>query len=230
MNTSAGRLGVVSVAAVLGLVLSSCGGDDAGAEPAGADAEPSAEQPSPDGGVSEPEQSSGDGDETEEPESSPTPVPASSDGPAQNWPEPEIPDEIYEETEEGALAALRYWFEAITYLQLTGEFEPVAALSALDCEMCDNTIAQFYDLYEVENGWYAAEGATTGDELISSVTTDGHAGILFALVEGGYTAYGSDGEAIGVVEGRTYDAEASLYFDGRQWWIAELEIFEAVDQ
>nr|WP_274615743.1 DUF6318 family protein [Nesterenkonia sp. YGD6] len=228
MNTSAGRLGVVSVVLVLGLALSSCGGDDAGAESGGADVEPSAEETSPEGGASDPEQSSGDGSEAEEPESSPTPVPASSDGPAQNWPEPEVPDEIYEETEAGALAALTYWFEAITYLQLTGEFEPVSAVSAPDCAMCDNTIAQFYDLYEVESGWYAAEGTTTQDELASGITGDGHARILFALVEGGYTAYGPEGESLGVVESRTYDAEAFLYFDGSQWWVSELEIADAV--
>ena len=220
MNTSAGRLGVVSVAAVLGLVLSSCGGDDAGAEPSG-------EQPSSDGGVSEPEQSSGDGSETEEPESSPTPIPASSDGPAQNWPEPEVPDEIYEETEEGALAALRYWFEAITYLQLTGEYGPVDAVSAPDCETCNNKIAQFYDLYEVEQGWYVAEGASAEDELVSEITDDARVGILFELVEGGYTVYDSNSEELGSVEGRTFDAEATLRYDGEEWTVLQIDIPES---
>ncbi|TDS84302.1 DUF6318 family protein [Nesterenkonia aurantiaca] len=187
MNTSAGRLGVVSLVLFLGCLLSSCGGNDAGPELGGSNAEPSTEETSPEGGASEPEQPGRDGDETEDPEPSPTPVPASSDGPAQNWPEPEIPAEIYEETEEGALAALEYWFEAITYLQLTGDFEPAAAVSAPDCEMCDDTIAQFYDLYEVESGWYVAAGATAQEELVSGITEDGHASILFALVEGGYT-------------------------------------------
>lgn len=228
MNTSAGRLGVVSVAVVLGLVLSSCGGDDGGAELGGAGGEPSPEQTSSESGASGQEQPGGGEGGTEEPEASPTPVPASSDGPAENWPEPEVPDAIYEETEEGALAALEYWFEAITYLQLTGDFEPVAAVSAPDCELCDSTIAQFYDLYAVEGGWYEAEGTTTEDELVSSVTPDGHAGVLFSLVEGGYTAYGPEGGTLGIIQTRTYDAEASVYFDGDQWWIAKLEISNAV--
>ncbi|MCH8570276.1 DUF6318 family protein [Nesterenkonia sp. AY15] len=214
----------MSVVLVLGLALSSCGGDDAGAESGGADVEPSAEETSPEGGASDPEQSSGDGSEAEEPESSPTPVPASSDGPAQNWPEPEVPDEIYEETEEGALAALKYWFEAITYLQLTGEFEPVSAVSAPDCETCNNKIDQFYDLYEAEGGWYVAEGATTSDEIVSSITTGGNAGILFTLVEGGYAAHDTSGESLGEVTDETYAAEASLAYDGAQWWVLELSI------
>lgn len=224
MDTSAGRLGVVVGAVILGFAVSSCGGDDVAAEPRGADVEPSAEETSPEDGSPDAEQPGGDGSEAEVPEPSPTPVPASSDGPAENWPEPEVPDEIYEETEEGALAALRYWFDAATYLQLTGDIAPVDTVSASDCETCNNKIDQFYDLYEVEGGWYVAEGVTTTDEIVSSITTEGNAGILFTLVEGGYSAYDNSGNSLGEVTRETYAAEASLAHDGAQWWVRELSI------
>jgi len=219
MNTSSERISAVGLAVALGLFLSACGGGDAkaGGDPGGT--RPSAEvsaEPGGDGGESqsaEPSESA-----------SPTPVPASSEGPAQNWPEPEVPDAIYEESEDGALAALQYWFEAITYLQLTGDYGPIDGVSAPDCETCDNKISQFYDLYEVEDGWYAAEGASSTGELVSQITDDGHASILFELVEGGYSVYGPDGEDLGSVESEVYDAEASLYFDAEKWWISELQI------
>lgn len=224
MNTSAGRLGVVSAVLVLGCLLSSCGGNDAGPELGGSDVEPSAEETSPEGDASDPEDSGDAGEATADPEPSPTPVPASSDGPAQNWPEPEIPDAIYEETEEGALAALEYWFEASTYLQLTGDYEAVDAMSAPDCETCNNKIAQFYDLYEVEHGWYVANGTTAEDELVSEITEDARVGILFDLVESGYTVYDSDSGTRGSVEGGTFAAEATLLYDGGEWIVLQIDI------
>ncbi|MGJ9424941.1 DUF6318 family protein [Nesterenkonia halotolerans] len=226
MNTSSGGLSAVGLAVVLVLSVSSCGGEDAGAEPDGTSDEPSAGETAPEGGSSGSEEPSGEGGAAEDPESSPTPVPASSDGPAENWPEPEIPEEIYEETEEGALAALRYWFEAINYLQLTGDYEPVDAVSASDCETCNNKIAQFYDLYEVENGWYVADGASVEDEMVSEITSDSRAGILFDLVESGYTVYSEEAEALGQVTGATYEAEATLGYDGEEWFVLQIDIPE----
>ncbi len=221
MNTSAGRLGVVSVAAVLGLVLSSCGGDDAGAEPSG-------EQPSSDGGVSEPEQSSGDGSETEEPESSPTPIPASSDGPAQNWPEPEVPDEIYEETEEGALAALRYWFEASTYLQLTGQSQPLEELSGSECVMCAQRALQAEQVYEEDEGWFATSGVDVVDPIVSAITQEQEASVLFTLNEGATQRFSSDGTiAAEVEEAAVPGMEAVLVFGDAHWEVAEVYLPEA---
>lgn len=225
MNTSAGRLGVVSVAAVLGLVLSSCGGDDAGAEPSGADGAPSAEQPSSDGGVSEPEQSSGDGGETEEPEASPTPVPASSDGPAQNWPEPEVPDEIYEETEEGALAALRYWFDTATYLQLTGEPGPFESISGSNCVVCGRTIEQFYEVYNDEGAWHVTENNEVEDPIASSITSNREISVIFTLSESPAQVYESSGELVLDHPGDDLEAEAKLTFEDEAWLVDEVAFF-----
>src|SRR5690625_5138289 len=102
------RLRGWSVLYSLGLVplLTSCGAgaeaDDA--EPTAAESRHSSEEAAPEPShEDEPETQAGqDDDESDEDE----PIPASSEGPAQNWPEPEIPEEIYEPTEEGAEALI----------------------------------------------------------------------------------------------------------------------------
>ena len=226
MNTSAGGLSAVGLAVVIGLSVNSCGGADGGEELDGASVESTAGETGPEDRPSDSEEPRGEGSETENPQPSPTPVPASSDGPAENWPKPEVPDQIYEETEEGALATLRYWFDAINYLQLTGDYGPVDEVSAPDCEMCNDTIAQYFDLYEVENGWYVARGARTQDELVSGVTDDGHASVLFTLVEGGYEAHGAEGQILGAAEEGSFGAEAFVYFDDNQWWLSKLQVAE----
>lgn len=90
--------------------LSACGGD-ANSEPTDDPTEPSAS-------------------------SSPEYVPASADGPAQNVPVPELPDEAHEQTAEGAEAALKHWWDTLEYLYLTGDAEPMGMVSQDICELC----------------------------------------------------------------------------------------------
>ncbi|GAA1149689.1 hypothetical protein GCM10009672_22580 [Nesterenkonia lutea] len=217
------RISVVSFAAVLGLSVTSCGGDDAGAEPNATDVEPSAGETSPEGGSADPEEPSGEGGAAEDPEPSPSPVPASSDGPAENWPEPEVPDEIYEETEEGALAALRYWFEADLYMELTGEPEPFELVSSADCQICGGRIGQFEKLYAKDGGWHLAEGAKVEDEIVSSVSENQQVSILFTIREGDFAEFSADGEQL--VEGGEESlsgVEATLHYQGDRWRVLEL--------
>lgn len=226
MDTSAVRLGVLGVVVVLGLATSSCGGDDAGAEPGGTDVEPSAEQTSPEGGAADPEEPSGEGGE--EPDSSPTPVPASSDGPAENWPAPEVPDEIYEETEEGALAALKYWFETATYLQLTGKSEPLKKLSGFDCVMCAQRALQAKQVYEEDEGWFTTSGVEVLDPIVSSITGDGEVSVLFKLNESATQRFNADGTtAAEVGDAEIPGMEAILRYGGDHWEVVEIYLPDA---
>lgn len=227
MNTSAGRLGVVSAVLVLGCLLGSCGGNDAGPELGGSDAEPSAEETPSEDGASDPEEPGDDGEATADPEPSPTPVPASSNGPAQNWPEPEIPDAIYEETEEGALAALEYWFEASTYLQLTGNVQPLGNLSGADCQMCAQRALQAQQVYEEDEGWFATTGAEVVAPIVSSVTEDSEASVLFTLNEGATQRFNSSGTvAAEVGEDAIPGMEAILTFGDDHWEVTEVHLPE----
>lgn len=230
MNTSAGRLGAVGVLVVLGLAVSSCGGGDAGAEPGGTDVEPSAEEASPEGGGSDSEQPSGDGGETEKPEPSPTPVPASPDGPAENWPEPEVPDEIYEETEEGALAALKYWFEADLFMELTGDSAPFEGASDPGCEICAARIGQFQQLYEVDEGWHVTDGVVVEDAVVSSVSAEREVSIIFTVREGALSEFGADGELRAEGADETLaGVEGTLQFKNDQWQVRELYFPDEVE-
>ncbi|MBE1514067.1 DUF6318 family protein [Nesterenkonia halotolerans] len=229
MNTSSGGLSAVGLAVVLVLSVSSCGGEDAGAEPDGTSDEPSAGETAPEGGSSGSEEPSGEGGAAEDPESSPTPVPASSDGPAENWPEPEIPEEIYEETEEGALAALRYWFDSATYLQLTGDPEPFEAMSGPDCVICTRTTEQFDEVYNVENAWHVTENDAVSDPLTSTITTEGDIDILFTLSESATQVYDSSGDQVLDHPGDDLEAEASLSFGDGSWLIEEVAFFPSED-
>lgn len=85
-------------------------------------------------------------------------VPASADGPAQNVPEPKLPAVATENTEEGAEATLKYFWEAIDYARLTGETDPIALVSHDSCEFCDLYMEGWQDRYE--NGdWAVVQGS-----------------------------------------------------------------------
>lgn len=227
MNTSAGRLGAVGLAVILSCALSSCGDEDAGDEPGGTGSEPSPVESSPEAGATDASGPSGNAGEDPSPESSPTPVPASSEGPAQNWPEPEVPDEIYEETQEGALAALEYWFEASTYLQLTGNTQLLEELSGSECVMCAQRALQAQQVYEEDEGWFAASGVEVVEPVVSSITQYGEASVLFTLEEKATQRFNSDGTVASEVDDAVIPGmEAILLFADDQWEVAEIYVPE----
>lgn len=130
-----------------------------------------AEEPSDEGGAEE-----------EEPE----PVPASSEGPAENWPEPEIPDEIYEPTEEGAEALIQYWFDARHHARITGDVEPWSYISHEDCGVCSGMIEAVEEAHP--DGWYVEDS----DEILESHLTldsDVHASGLVLLRQTSFESY-----------------------------------------
>ena len=80
-------------------------------------------------------------------------IPASADGPAQNVPEPNLPAVATENTEEGAEATLKYFWEAIDYARLTGETDPIALVSHESCEFCSVYMEGWQQRYQ--NGDWA---------------------------------------------------------------------------
>ena len=84
-------------------------------------------------------------------------VPASADGPAQNVPEPKLPAVATENTEEGAEATYEYFWEAEEYARLTGDTDPLAAVSSDECAFCQDSIEGWEDSYD--NGeWTVLHG------------------------------------------------------------------------
>lgn len=111
----------------------------------------------------------------------PDPVPASSEGPAENWPEPEIPDEIYEPTEEGAEALIQYWFDARHHARITGEVEVLEYVSLADCQICVAEIDRVEEAYEM--GWYLEDAANRVDDSFVRLESEDAASGLFILEE-----------------------------------------------
>jgi hypothetical protein len=86
-------------------------------------------------------------------------VPASADGPAQNVPKPQMPEAMKEETEEGAKAAVQYWWDTMYYLQLTGNPGPANEIAHRDCLFCESYAYDMVSLYE-EGAWHTGTRAT----------------------------------------------------------------------
>jgi hypothetical protein len=170
-------------------------------------------EPSPEGE----EEDSGD-DAPDEPD--PTPVPASSEGPAQNWPAPEPPEEIYAPTEEGAEALLQYFYEARHHARVTGDTGPLESVSSRECNLCMAEISVVEDLFENE-GWYASDPDVLGDTYVrieSGTTATG----LYALYEEDFETY-LEGESLGLTEAETIDSFGfALFYDDEHWKMVEI--------
>lgn len=210
------RAGWFSAVTVGMLVLVSCGDAEAETEDeqAGVDESP----------VSESEESSDEATKegaSEGTEEEPEPIPASSDGPAENWPEPEVPEEIYEETEEGVEAALEYWWEARTYARETGDTEPLEQASGADCGLCVQQIDRINETFD-QDGWYVQDPIEITGSFIRIEDT-GYATALLALEEGAFDTYWESD----LYSEKSAEPEqgwsAGFIFEGGQWSVSDMQ-------
>lgn len=212
--------------AALTLVLAGCGGEategetepseevtasDPGAQ-AGAEEEPDDEASETN---DEDSNSSDDGADSNEP------VPASSDGPAENWPEPEKPDAMFEETEEGAVAALEYWWEARQYARDTGDVTPLEDASMDECRMCEHEIELTERAYQ-QGIWFTQQPDDPRDARVEMVDQD-IALIRFELDPGAFQGFTDEGIQEDSDGGSSEPWESDVVFDG-EWKIFEMEI------
>lgn len=174
-------------------------GTDESTEPS--DDQPSdAESPQADGGDSDP--SGADGGEY---------VPASADGPAKNVPKPEMPEEMKEETPEGAKAAVQYWWETLYYLQRTGDAEPMLAVSSNDCNYCARYSEFMSDLYK-DGHWHSGSSPKVESTLIATLNKEKRAVAATSLI--------SFGEGIHYLEdGSTKEEDTRESVEDEPWMI-----------
>lgn len=162
--------------------------------------------------------------DTEEPE--PTPIPASSEGPAQNWPAPEPDPAIHEPTEDGAEAALEYWWDARSYARNTGDTEPLEAASHEECEHCEATLESIEEAYE--HGWWAQEQDVILDAY-TRLEDEGLASGLFRVIEGEFTGY-VDGEIVARDEAQPAASWSVTYkYNDSRWSVREFRFLDFVD-
>lgn len=147
-------------------------------------------------------------------------VPASDEGPAQNVPEPTLGAVASENSPQGAVETVLYFWEAIDYGRLTGDTQYAADVTHYVCDLCSNLIYRWDQIYE-DNGWAALHDETT----VEVVETHGYHDeqddrwivALFNMTEPASDLY-QDGE---LVEDESYEAET------HEGWRAELRYDEA---
>lgn len=124
---------------------------------------------------------------------SPTPVAASSNGPAKNWPVPKMPAAAKKHTLEGAGAFSKYYFDLLEYTTWTNDSKQVAAISTSDCVVCRENIIQPANLNQKEGGWNVG-----GDysPTIASAQGDGpdRVWVAFKFVQKARTVFDSKGQ------------------------------------
>ncbi|WP_433123142.1 DUF6318 family protein [Arthrobacter koreensis] len=128
---------------------------------------------------------------------SPTPTatykPASAEGPAENVPLPEMPEEAKVESKEGLVAFARYWYELVNYGYETGDVEPVKAISGPDCFACGNYYAAVQSGFR-ENDWMAGSRIEVeGVDSSFARTDEGYVQALIQLTQDPLEYYGEAG-------------------------------------
>ncbi|GAA3279391.1 DUF6318 family protein [Nesterenkonia halobia] len=221
------RLPLMGVVLAGALLLSACGGSPEEGAEAGSE-EPSASSSSEetgDGGSGEesasPDEPSGtSGNDGSSEEGSGESVPASSEGPAENWSEPAAPAQLTENSEEGAEATLKYWWELDAYARNTGDTDPLKAISGDDCTFCINRVNRVIKTYD-EGDWWTQESHKVGRVGLTN-QGDGTFKGLFEIDEGSFTAYYDTAEAEPVEgeEGQSWGA--LLKYDGEHWVVRDL--------
>ncbi|WP_261624433.1 DUF6318 family protein [Nesterenkonia marinintestina] len=219
-NWSAWHVRSIATAAALGLLLVGCGGDEGDADDDGGD------QETVDAATEESEEAEDSDDEGDDDSDEDEPVPASSGGPAQNWPEPEKPDAMFEETEEGAIAALEYWWEVREHARNTGDLSVLREISTEDCRMCQSEIDTADQAYQ-EGAWFVQQPDQV-TVVSTEIMDESLALVQFDLDPGSFEGYSDDGLHADSEGGDPAGWEADLVFD-EEWAVYELELMTSAE-
>ncbi len=153
----------------------------------------------------------------------PKPIPASSTGPAKNWPVPVMPDAAKDKTEAGVNAFVLYYFKTIEYTINTNDTKPLKKLTTKDCESCYQEFIHPFDGNKKAGSWVVGVKL---EPVITRSVVDGNGGVaLFTLTQGKMIAYMSDGTQYGVFPAveNPNPGTSVLTYDS-SWKVSSLEI------
>lgn len=192
------------------LLLSACGGSPEG------DAEDEPHEPSESASA---RNATSDDDGGSDSDRAGKPVPASSEGPAENWPTPEPDNTVSQKDIEGAEAALEHSFELLQYDDLTGDSGPYLEMSAESCDTCVENTKRAEVIYEA-GGWFlGVEYRMASADL--ALPTPGRAQGSFTVDTAPFSIVDSSGEKHDY-ESRTVRGVVSLSYADNEWTIDSL--------
>ena len=119
-------------------------------------------------------------------------VAATEERPAQNVAAPDQPTSEDEPTEAGVVTALHRWWEAYNYLELTGDAEPLDALSSSGCASCAGTGDYWSGIYE-DGSWSTGSERRAVDVTAELSPQKTDAELKFTVDEVPYDVFTSDG-------------------------------------
>ncbi|MET1153126.1 DUF6318 family protein [Arthrobacter sp.] len=149
--------------------------------------------------------------------------PASEDGPAENVPVPEMPDEASLKSQQGLEAFIPYWFETVSYSYETGDLEMIRSITGTDCALCE---AVFDDIesWTVDGRWIVGGDlrVTKIEDRYAETTSGGYAPYIFFSQEPlfYYSNGALKGESDGIAEPTLWIPEIQ-YQDGG-WQMIDL--------
>lgn len=236
-----------SLAAALALALTACGGGDpaptettttapvsstqaADTPTATATATAGASPSTPDGGTA-PSSGSGSGSGPASATASGPYVPASAEGPAQNVPKPVMPEVMKEETQEGAEAAVKYFWETVYYMQQTGDAGLEQEISGPTCKFCEHHKNSIMKLYG-DGGWMVSETATIHSAITRPSKNGYTSTILLNMSKEEFFEKSGDEIAVSMSDSEDkapWIAQSRYDKDLGHWTIAEMA-YEGVSQ
>lgn len=149
--------------------------------------------------------------------SSPTPIAATSDGPAKNWPVPKMPAKAKKHDLEGAAEFTKYYFELIEYTAITNESGAIDKVSTPKCELCQNDIIEPAKNNKKNGGW------STGGKFhpnISSAQKEGpnEVWVAFKYMQDDSYVYDPDKVLNRILHETPKPVVGSFFLEWKQGW------------
>lgn len=124
-----------------------------------------------------------------------------------------------EETEEGAVAALEYWWELRQYARNTGDIDEWQAVSDEGCQLCEQQMGIVNTANE-EGIWLHQEPDSL-EEVVVDLSDEGSAFIDFYVDPGPFQSFTEEGLDVDSDGGTREPWHAELRFED-QWVVSEV--------